>query len=72
MFVVGVYDQMKKAFQDILAPEIHALRGEIRVIRETVVRLYKEGRRVDAFNHYARAAGEDLSTAKAVVERLVQ
>ena len=26
---MGLYDQFKKAFQDIVAPEIHALRGEI-------------------------------------------
>ena len=26
---MGVYDQIKSAFQDIVAPEIHALRGEI-------------------------------------------
>lgn len=29
MAPMGVYDQVKKAFQDIVAPEIHALRGEI-------------------------------------------
>ena len=27
---MGRYDQFKKAFQDIVAPEIHALRGDIR------------------------------------------
>jgi hypothetical protein len=26
---MGVHDQIKKAFQDIVAPEIHALRGDI-------------------------------------------
>ena len=29
MWRMGFYDQFKKAFQDIVAPEIHALRGEI-------------------------------------------
>jgi hypothetical protein len=29
MWRMGLYDQFKKAFQDIVAPEIHALRGEI-------------------------------------------
>jgi hypothetical protein len=29
MAAMGVYDQIKSAFQDIVAPEIHALRGEI-------------------------------------------
>ena len=30
---VGVYDQMKTAFQDLVAPAIHELRGEIRALR---------------------------------------
>ena len=29
MWRMGFYDQFKKAFQDIVAPEIHALRGDI-------------------------------------------
>ena len=29
MPAVGVYDQINKAFQDIVAPEIHSLRGHI-------------------------------------------
>ena len=29
MPAMGVYDQIKRAFQDIVAPEIHSLRGEI-------------------------------------------
>jgi hypothetical protein len=29
MKAMGVYDQIKKAFQDIIAPEIHILRGDI-------------------------------------------
>ena len=36
---MGAYDQMKKAFQDLIAPEIHALRGDIRVVNERVVAL---------------------------------
>jgi len=32
MIAVGVYDQIKKAFQDIVAPELHALRGDLRVL----------------------------------------
>jgi hypothetical protein len=39
-------------------------------LRDTVVKLYEDGQRVDAFNHYARVSGEDLATAKAVVELL--
>ena len=30
---VGVDDQIKSAFQDLIAPELHALRGEIGVLR---------------------------------------
>ena len=29
MWRMGLYDQLRKAFQDIVAPEIQALRGEI-------------------------------------------
>jgi hypothetical protein len=39
-------------------------------LRETVVKLFNEGRRIEAFKHYASATGEDLATAKAVVEVL--
>ncbi|MDP3768222.1 MAG: hypothetical protein Q8S13_09415, partial [Dehalococcoidia bacterium] len=39
-------------------------------LREAVVRLFKEGRRVEAFKHYASVTGEDLATAKDVVELL--
>ena len=33
---MGVYDQIKKAFQDIVAPELHALRGDIRVLDQKI------------------------------------
>ncbi len=36
---VGVYDQIKTAFQDIVTPELHALRGEIRVLDQKIVGL---------------------------------
>jgi hypothetical protein len=39
-------------------------------VRETVVKLYTSGRSADAYQAYARASGEDLATAKAVVELL--
>ena len=29
MWRMGLHDQLKKAFQDVVAPEIHALRGDI-------------------------------------------
>jgi hypothetical protein len=34
MFRVGVYGQIKSAFQDIIAPELHTMRGEMRVMNE--------------------------------------
>jgi len=48
MFGVGVYDQMKRAFQDLIAPEIHALRGDIRVINEKITALEEKIDGVDA------------------------
>jgi len=36
MVRMGVYDQIKKAFQDIVAPEIHELRGEIRRLDQKI------------------------------------
>jgi len=36
MAPVGVYDQIKRAFQDIVAPELQALRGEIRVLDQKI------------------------------------
>jgi predicted nucleic acid-binding Zn-ribbon protein len=37
MPAMGVYDQIKKAFQDLIAPELHALRGEIRILDQKIV-----------------------------------
>src|SRR5262245_65513 len=36
MVRMGVYDQIKKAFQDVVAPEIHELRGEIRRLDQKI------------------------------------
>jgi hypothetical protein len=36
---VGVYDQVTKAYQDIVAPEVHSLRGDIRLLDQRVVGL---------------------------------
>jgi len=33
---VGVYDQIKKAFQDLIAPELHAIRGDIRRLDQKI------------------------------------
>src|SRR5213593_563939 len=48
MSAVGVYDQIKKAFQDIVAPELHALRGDIRVLDQRIVGLDQKIDGVDA------------------------
>ena len=39
MPAMGVYEQIEKAFQDLIAPELHALRGEIRLLDQKVVGL---------------------------------
>ncbi len=33
---VGVYDQIKKALQDLIAPELHAIRGDIRLLDQKI------------------------------------
>jgi hypothetical protein len=33
---VGVYEQIKKAFQDLIAPELHAVRGGIRLLDQKI------------------------------------
>ena len=41
-------------------------------LRDAVLALYRAGRRIDAYQAYVRASGEDLATAKAVVELLAE
>jgi len=48
MTAVGVSDQIKTAFQDIIAPELHVLRGDIRVLDQRVVSLDQKIDGVDA------------------------
>ena len=49
MVAMGVYDQIKKAFQDIVAPELHALRGDIRVLDQKIIALdQKFDQKIDA------------------------
>ena len=33
---MGVYDQIKRAFQDLIAPELHAMRGELRLLDQKI------------------------------------
>ena len=39
MAPMGAYDQVKKAFQDIIAPELYTLRGEIQRVDANILRL---------------------------------
>ncbi len=39
-------------------------------MKAAVLKLYRDGRRVDAIRHYANATGTDITTAKDVVERI--
>ena len=48
MTAVGVSGQIKTAFQDIIAPELHVLRGDIRVLDQRVVSLAQKIGGVDA------------------------
>lgn len=53
------------------AEQVRALAAKTpAALRDTVVALFKDGRRVDAYRHYAKESGQDLATAKAVVELL--
>jgi prefoldin subunit 5 len=45
---MGVYDQIKKAFQDIIAPELHALRDDIRLLDQKIDGLDQKIDAVDA------------------------
>ncbi|MGH7305950.1 MAG: hypothetical protein ACRELZ_21915 [Candidatus Rokuibacteriota bacterium] len=45
---MGVYDQIKKAFQDVIAPELHALRGDIRVLDSKIAGLDRKIDGIDA------------------------
>ena len=40
-------------------------------LRERVLRLYRDGRRIEAYREYERVSGEDLTTSVAVVDLLV-
>jgi hypothetical protein len=48
MRAMGVYDQIKTAFQDLIAPELHAIRGDIRVPDQKIGALDQKIDGVDA------------------------
>ena len=33
---MGVYDQITRAFQDLIAPELHAIRGDLRLLDQKI------------------------------------
>ena len=33
---MGVYDQIKRAFEDLIAPELHAIRGDLRLLDQKI------------------------------------
>jgi len=41
---MGVYDQIRRAFQDLIAPELHAIRGELRLLDQKIDGLDREVR----------------------------
>src|SRR5258706_10873284 len=45
---MGVYEQIKTAFQGIIAPELHALRGDIRLLDQKIAGLDQKVDGVDA------------------------
>ena len=48
MRAVGVYDQIKQAFQDVIAPELQALRGDVRVLDQKIDSL---DQKIDGVDH---------------------
>lgn len=58
---MGVYDQIKTAFQDIIAPELQALRGEIRRLDQRIESLDQEIDAVDARLDTLRVEGLSMN-----------
>ncbi len=56
---VGVHDQIEKAFQDIVAPELHALRGDIRLLDQKIAGL---DQKIDGFRGEVLAEIRRLDT----------
>ena len=77
MAAMGVYDQIKKAFQDIVAPEIHELRGEIRRLDQKIdgvdarfmVRLNGLDQKID--RQFAWTIGIQVTVLAAVIGALL-
>jgi predicted nuclease with TOPRIM domain len=44
---VGIYDQIKAALQDLVAPQLHEIRGELQAVRSEVQSVRVDIRRLD-------------------------
>ena len=75
---MGVDDQIKTAFQDIIAPELHALRGDIRLLDQKIdslrteftVEIRRVDTRIDGVNTRIDGLDRELRTAIDIRERL--
>ncbi len=54
---VGVYEEIKKALQDLVAPELHAIRGDIHGMRADIRVL---DQRIDGVNRERQSDGYHL------------
>jgi len=78
MKTVGSYDQIKTAFQDIIAPEIHTLRADINGLRtetasmraELLAEMRRLDTRIDGVDRRIDALDRELRTAIDIRERL--
>ena len=76
---MSVYDQIKAAFQDIVAPEIRALHGEIKTLQVEIKRLDEkvESAKNELLSEIRRldtridSLDRELKTAMDVRERLI-
>ena len=75
---MGVYDQIKTAFQDIIAPELHAIRGDIRLLDQKIdalrteftVEIRRVDTRIEGVNTRIDGLDRELRTAIDIRERL--
>jgi hypothetical protein len=64
---VGVHDKIKKAFQDIVAPELHALRCRLTAKGELIAEIRRLDTRIDGLDRELRTA-IDIRECLAVLE----
>jgi ribosomal protein L7/L12 len=62
-----------RAARDKQMERVEALLAQMRPeLRDEILKMVRDGRKVDAIKHYRSAVGEDLSMAKYVVDRLAE